>query len=294
MRLARFLGRYVLAPLGVLLQVFGYIESLYRFTGIPYTFFIMSTGFAISAVLLIWYIWFSGLVQTARKAATAVISLVIVSTLYYAFLQYSLVLKVKKDILDVMVAFDSVRDLIPKDPHEALIKISKLMEQLGELPDLVNARATANYRLGRYKEALEDYRRAAALDPKNRIYEFNVAVALREMCAFKEARGVLDEYLRVNKDDMWGYFQRGVIQHVLGNYDPALSDYNIVIANDGPIGEAALFNSAVVYALKFKNESSEDVREAHVAKIIEYLERSIVLGQEARKGRIRNALIQTC
>lgn len=289
MGLVDFLKK-VLVLIGVLLQAFGYVESVFRLTRIPYTFLITTAGYVALAVFLVWCIWISH-DYTFRQKRIGLVCFVLLSIAYYTFTQYALMLVLRKDAFRQVVALDSARSLVSRDPEETLLQLSKVKGELSEIPEKYNIRGTAYYRLGRYGDAYNDYKKASELDPENRQYVYNMAVALREMCDFKGALEIFDTYLKNYKDDVWGYFDRGVIHHMMREYDKALADYGVVVANKKDTVESALFNTGAVYALKYQADSDEDVRKQDLRQTISYLEQSIKMGGQTRVSKIREALI---
>jgi Na+(H+)/acetate symporter ActP len=83
MSMPYFLNICLILPLGILLQVVGYLQSVYRLTAAPLLLFIVSLGFVLAFSCLVWEIWYSriNLSQGARKIAIA--GLVAVSVGYY-------------------------------------------------------------------------------------------------------------------------------------------------------------------------------------------------------------------
>ena len=162
---------------------------------------------------------------------------------------------------------------------------------LPDIPELYNIRGVAYSRQRHHKEALKDFRKASELNPKNRQYLYNTAAELSKLCDFTGAKKVLDDYVTKHDDEVRGRFQRGVVHHLLGDHEAALRDYRVVIADrDTDLTEAALFNTAVIYAAKFRGELRDDLKQQWVDTAIQYLERSVELGKEGRVRRIVEAL----
>jgi tetratricopeptide (TPR) repeat protein len=198
---------------------------------------------------------------------------------------------IKADTLTVLLDLQQARGMVNREPNEALRKLDGLIKRLGETPLLLNMRGTAYYQLGKYKESFQDFKGAEKSDPKNREYIFNVAVALREMCDFQGAKFQLDRYVKEQSDDVWGHYNRGVVHHYLRDYETALAEYNVVVATNEQLVEAALFNSAAAFSRKFEKESNERTREKHLERAIDYLDKSVKLGGKVRIGKIRESLV---
>lgn len=292
MQLQKFFNLYLLVPLGVLSTIFGYAESVHKLTGVPHVFLFASVGFLLALWCLVWLVWFSGMVLGPRPKKIALAGLVAVSFLYYSFTQYYVVLSVRNNVLASVVTLEGALSSATEDPAQAVRKISGLISRFGETPPLLNDRGKANYELEKYPEAVRDFKLAVQGDPKNQEYAFNLAVALRDMCDFSNAKIAFDTYVRSNPDDILGHYNRGVVYQYLGDYDAALADYAVVIAtNELGRVESALFNSAVVYASKFAHASDPNTRELYLGKAIAYLERSVSIGRGGRFAKIRAALV---
>lgn len=291
MTVGDFFKHYLLLPVSIILQLFGYIESAFNITGIPNTFLLISAGFMMLASLLVWVIWFSELTDTSHRRGLALVGLIALSIGYYTYMQYSLVLNFKDDLLRHLIYLESARDLVTTNSNEAIDQMSKLIDGFQKIPEVYNIRGTAYYKLGRYKDALKDFQRATELDRTGKLYRYNVAITLREMCNLREAKKILDEYVEANKHDMSGYYERAVVYHLLTDYENALAGYKIIIANSDDYVESASFNAAVIYAFKFNDEIHDGKKKDYLDKVIKHLDRSIYLGGQDRIRKIENAFI---
>lgn len=292
MQLQRFFNLYLLFPLGALATIFGYAESVHKLTGVPNVFLFTSIGFLLALWGLVWLIWFSGMILSPGPKKIALAGLVVVSILYYSFIQQYIVLSAKNNVLTTVVELEGAMSLATEDPTVAIRKISGLIRRFGETPPLLNYRGKAYYKLGKFPEAVRDFRLALQGDPRDQDYAFNLAVALREMCDFLDAKAAFDNYVKGNPDDVLGHYNRGVVYQYLGDYDTALAEYAVVVATNEPGRvESALFNSAVGYALKYARASDEGSKELYLGNAIAYLERSVSIGRSARIAQIRAALL---
>jgi tetratricopeptide (TPR) repeat protein len=293
MQLQKFFNLYLLVPLGVLSTIFGYAESLNKLTGVSHGFLFTSVGFLFAFWCLVWLIWFSGMILSPGSKKIALAGLVAVSVLYYSFIQYYIVFADRNNVLTTVVELEGAMSLATgQDPAVAVRKISGLMRRFGETPMLLNDRGQANYKLGKYLDAVQDFRLAVQGDPKNEDYVFNLAVALREMCDFVNAKTAFDEYVKSNPGDVQGHYNRGIVYQDLGDYDAALYEYRIVIeAREAREmeRERALFNSGVAYALKFARASDQGTRGLYLGYAIDDLNRSVSIGGNDRIAQIRAA-----
>jgi tetratricopeptide (TPR) repeat protein len=286
-----FVKKYVALPLGMILQLIGYVESAFNLTGIPKTFLIASTGFLVMAVVLTWLIWFSGSRLLRWQKRLGVVALIVLSAAYFSFAQYNLLLSLRNDTFRQVMDLESARDLLGSDPGETIERLTGLMRTLPNVAELHNIRGVAYSKQNKRQEALKDFRKAAALNPKNWQYVYNLHTQLSKICDFAGAKEVLDTYVNNNRDEMRGRFERGVVHHLLGDYQAALNDYQVVVASrDNDRIEAALFNLAVIHAAKFRREPLEDRKQEHVDAAIGFLEKSVELGKASRLRKILDAL----
>ena len=117
-----FVKKYVALPVGIILQLFGYLEAVFNFTGISKTFFIASSGFLLVTLMLVWFVWFSGSCRTSRQRSSAFIGLIVLSTAYFFFVQYNLFLNVRNDTFRQVMDLESARDCsaaIPPKPSSS-------------------------------------------------------------------------------------------------------------------------------------------------------------------------------
>lgn len=76
-------------------------------------------------------------------------------------------------------------------------------------PEAFNSRAVARVRLGKYREAEEDLRRAAALNPKNAEYRANLGYVLWKLGKYDEAIKTEREALRLDGKNYTANYQLG-------------------------------------------------------------------------------------
>lgn len=286
-----FVKKYVALPISMILQLFGYVESVFNLTGVAKTFLIASTGFLVMAAMLTWLIWFSGSGQSTWQKRLGVVALIVLSGAYFSFAQYNLLLSLRNDTFRKVMDLETARDLVGSDPSETVERITGLIRTLPDVSELYNIRGVAYSRENKRQEALKDFRKAAELNPKNWQHVYNLHTQLSKICDLAGAKEVLDAYVKSNKDEMRGRFERGVVHHLLGDYQAALNDYRVVLAaGDNDRIEAALFNLAVIYAAKFKSETHEERKQEHLDAAINFLERSLELGKASRLRKIMAAL----
>jgi tetratricopeptide (TPR) repeat protein len=287
MTLQDFLGKLVL-PFGVFLQILGYAESVHKFFGLPEPFLIASSGFLLTIACLVWLVWFSGRRVAEATKGISLGALIAVSVAYFVLVQYEVVSEVERKVISVGAEIESARSLVTSDANSAVERMNQVIEKIPDVAELYNIRGVALNNTSRFRDALNDFKKAAALDSTNRQYEFNIAVAERAMCDYKGAKQLLDGYIVRYQSDMQGRYNHGVVEQILDDQDDALSEYNIVIQSKTEPTEAALFNSAVIYAAKTQKVADQ---QGLVAKVTNYLGRALKLNPYARLQKIKAALV---
>jgi tetratricopeptide (TPR) repeat protein len=278
----------LLLPIGILLQVLGYAETAHKFFGLPEPFLFASTGFLLTIACLVWLVWFSGKSVAATTKDLSLGVLVVTSVAYYLLVQYEVISEVEHKIVQTSSEIESARALANVDGNSAIERINRLIERFPDIAELYNIRGVAFRNEGRFREALIDFQTAVRLDPAIRQYQINIALAEGSMCDFQGEKKLLNAYVDRYQADMQGRYNRGVVFHILNEQDNALADYNVVIANNAQSTEAALFNSAVIYAAK--TPQAPDPPDA-LKRVFQLLERAIRLNPFERVRKIKAALI---
>ena len=287
MSLGDFLSRYILLPLTAFFQLFGYAESAFRLTGLSHTFIIISTSFTLSTLLLIWFFYFSRPTQSPHQKLFALGCLVVFSIAYYTFIQYTLLDLKSQDVFKSAFYLESARAFAQVNPEKAITDIERIKHKYREIPEVYNIRGIAYYHLKRFDESFSSYRKAAELDHENQEYKYNLAVLLRELCNFNDAKRILEEYIGQRPLDTSGHYELAVIYHLMGDYDKAIPEYTIVTSRDNDrYKEASMFNMAVIFSLKLQRESDENVRNRYLNEIKLLLTESVKLGGTKRLEKI--------
>jgi tetratricopeptide (TPR) repeat protein len=286
-----FIKKWLILPIGILLQLLGYVETAHKF-GLPEPLLFSTAGFLLVAVSLIWLAWFAvDIGQATRRAA--VVGLAVCSLAYYSFLQYQLLERTKQQVFEATLDFDSANSLLSRDANEVLQRIKRVAERMPDIADIHNLQGRALFKLARYAAAYEEFKKAAALDSTIAYYQYNQATALRALCDYQGSLAILDAYIKQYKTDMWGFYDHGVVSQIIGQDDNALNDYNIVINShdvDAPVG-SALFNSAVIRASRAAKSPDGDQRNSELNAAFSLLDRAIQLDRTTRLQIIREDLV---
>lgn len=286
-----FLKRWFIVPVAILIQVFGHVESVYKFTGAPRPFLFSSVGFLLAAACLMWLVWFSGKQLERRIRLIAIGGLWALCVGYCVLVQYHALIALERRTIYTATEIESARWLIGRDPHEAIARLNRIAKRVPDIAEVYNVRGIGFYKLQRYREAYEEFKLAGERGPDNQQYEYNKATALRAMCDFTGTRDVLDTYVTQYKGDVWGRYDRGVIYQILGRDDVALADYEIVIGSRQDPSESALFNAAVIHAGRAAKAAQPSEQERSVRTAVRLLERAVREGGDGRLAKIRSALV---
>lgn len=113
----------------------------------------------------------------------------------------------------------------------------------------LNNRGTVYHKLGRYEDALTDFRKATDIDPGYALAYFNLGVTSKQMGRVSEAMSYYNKSLTLDSKYAKAYNNRGIIYHDSAKYDKALEDYNNSIHYD-PTYVAAFYNRGITYRKK--------------------------------------------
>jgi tetratricopeptide (TPR) repeat protein len=287
MSIKQFISKLLL-PIGILLQVLGYAETAHKFFGLPEPFLFASTGFLLTIACLVWLVWFSGNRVAATTKDLSLGVLVVVSVAYYVLVQYEVISQVEHKIVQTSSEIESARALAYVDGNSAIERINRVVDRFPDIAELYNIRGVAFKSESRFREALNDFQTAARLDPAIRQYQINIALAEASMCDFQEEKKLLNTYVGRYQTDMQGRYNRGVVLQILNEQDNALADYKVIIGNNAQSTEAALFNSAVIYAAKTPQAPDPP---GILQRVFQLLEGAIRLNPFERIQKIKAALI---
>ncbi|HSE15633.1 MAG TPA: tetratricopeptide repeat protein [Pyrinomonadaceae bacterium] len=99
--------------------------------------------------------------------------------------------------------------------------------------------------LGRYEDAIREYKRALIIDSNNHAIRFNLAMAYYKAAWFSDAAAELDRFVAAVPDSP----RNGVALLVLADCQIRLGEYKKVIASLSPLAEAEADNRTLAYLL---------------------------------------------
>ena len=120
---------------------------------------------------------------------------------------------------------------------------------LASHPQRVDVRSNlgaAYSRLGRYEQAIEQYKQALALDSHNEAIRFNLALAYYKAAWFNEAASQLTQFLAAAPKSLP---QRANAIRLLADCEVRLGEYKKVIALLSPVAESDASDRTVAYLL---------------------------------------------
>lgn len=99
------------------------------------------------------------------------------------------------------------------------------------------------------KTALEQFKKAFALDPALYVARLNQGIALVNLQQFSEARAILDEAAQRNTKNPRVWYNLGLLENAMGHTDAAVVDFERVIALDPSDADAHYFLGRAYMAL---------------------------------------------
>lgn len=116
-------------------------------------------------------------------------------------------------------------------------------------PVVFNARGLAFQSAGRHEQALEDFRRALNVTPRDPMLLNALAISLMALERYPQARETLDKAIALSPNHAYSHYRRGIVLAMLGNHDAAAEAYRRVLELDPQHGHA-LGNLASIAARK--------------------------------------------
>jgi len=116
-------------------------------------------------------------------------------------------------------------------------------------------RGNAQFDLGNYQEAVEDYTAALEKNPDYLAAYFNRGLAYLELNQLQEAVDDYTKVIEINSNDPDAYYQRGLAYHRLNDYSQAIADYTSVIQLNSQ-DATAFINRALSYSAADDKQSA--------------------------------------
>lgn len=151
---------------------------------------------------------------------------------------YTKAFELDKNFVDALYSLACVKfDL---DDFEGAIKdFGKVIKMNPHIPMVYTIRADAFKAIKDYENALKHYSLAVIVNPDSKNY-YNRGEYLMEFKYYKEANNDFNKSIRLNRNNPFAYFYRGVSSFSLGNFVEAISDFNIAIKFDNKDFDAYL------------------------------------------------------
>src|SRR6476646_7782654 len=147
---------------------------------------------------------------------------------------------------DIDRAFDQATQLHQAGDLEGAIRgYTSILEKYPDRIDVRSNLGAAYSGLGRYEEAIEQYKRALAVDSRNDTIRFNLSLAYYKAAWFSEASVELTRFLAANPKSP----QSLNATVILADCQVRIGDYKKVIELLSPIADADSANRTVAYLL---------------------------------------------
>lgn len=167
---------------------------------------------------------------------------------------------------------------------EALKLLEELISQQPDYVDAYNLKGRIyldNFQ--QYQNAVNEFKRGLKKDPKNKYMLYNLGLSYYWLGDLKQAISFNDS-ARAQDPDLIIAIYNGALYRVdfgekynngENSYPEAIRLYEIVINLDQEFAAAAMFNLAALHARLARQENNQIVKEQHIKRAIELLDRSI-------------------
>ena len=132
----------------------------------------------------------------------------------------------------------------PSTPHVPAEESSPQTERVLTPSEYLN-QGVEFYHLGKYKEAIESYDNALAVNPTYTYAWRYRGMALSNLGRYKDAIKSYDEAIAINRDDAGVWFNRAVDLYNLGLYKESVASYDEAIAKNINDEEAVWYGRAI-------------------------------------------------
>lgn len=101
---------------------------------------------------------------------------------------------------DYRASWEAARIVLPDNPEEAFRLANRALELKPDIAEALTIRGRASLALGKASEAIDDFKKAAALDPKNAANHFQLARAYDKLGRTQEAQAESATYERMQRE----------------------------------------------------------------------------------------------
>ena len=168
--------------------------------------------------------------------------------------------------------------------------VEKALEKNPGYSEAYNLRGVINFQEKKIDDAILDYQKSVDLKPSNYLGQLNLASALMEKNAWKDAVSPIDKAIQLAPDSSAGYVQRGIIRAALHLIDLSKQDFtNSIKLNPKEIN--AYYNRGNLYFQQDKLDSAILDFEQSISINSEYGKAYYALGLSYYK---KNKLEKSC
>lgn len=171
--------------------------------------------------------------------------------------------------------------------EEAVECFDQLLSKEPDSVSYLNERATILVSLKEFERAEKDFSRIIELKPENAVFYCNRAICRRYFGNEKldDARGDLDQAIKLNPKLIVAYRQKVEIELQAGNQEEALAAYDLMVKNNPETGQAYLLRSDLFMTLQKYQQALGDL-EKYVSLVPQHFQpqmnRAILLRQLGR------------
>ncbi len=170
-----------------------------------------------------------------------------------------------KDKIALFNRMSEARDVDGDDREATARRIALLTSVVVDDPAVIDAwfnLGNANFRAGRFADAIAHFRRALELKPDYDLALINMANAYRAQGLDDEALAGYEHYLRVDPKNPWVHYQTGEIFMDRGDLDRATAAFRDALALDANVAPARVALGAVAVARGETATAEQEIRRA--------------------------------
>lgn len=178
--------------------------------------------------------------------------------------------------------------------YDKLCRISKVIDKYPNKPDAYIQRGFIYDGMGKYDEAISDYKTALKFGCDKSTYYGNMGIALNKKGELKKALSFYTKAINLESDDAVNYVNRGSCYDDMHEYNLAISDYSEAINLDDGCKEAYKNRSLTYRSQMLEAEGEEDKNQLYEKMILD-LQKALEIDPDDKYTKIllRNNLKST-
>lgn len=175
--------------------------------------------------------------------------------------------------------------------YDKLCRLSKVIDKYPDRPDAYMQRGFVYDNMGRYDDAITDYKIGLKNGANKSSYYNAVAIAYNKKRNYKKAISFYTKAIELDNDDASQYANRGSCYDDMHEYEKALVDYHKAIEIDDGCKEAYI-NRSITLKKQLEYEGDENKKNVLYGTIIDDLKKALELDPDDVKTRslLRNSI----